>query len=175
MILGRKAQSNQTKRWRRGEGVEPSGDSISRQAGFEDRWGHRAPSSSMVSDSPYSSKRTASSIDSQWIWKPASGPKCPRLPKLRRRDCLPQQQNANPNPRPEPLTEGNGNEPRIYSVCEMLENLLREPDQRRRSLRSFAIIAKSSPIAGAAALPPENSPYNVATLTTIRSASPHDE
>ena len=32
--------------WRRGEGVEPSGDSISRQAGFEDRWGHRAPSSS---------------------------------------------------------------------------------------------------------------------------------
>ena len=34
---------------RRGEGVEPSGDNISRQAGFEDRWGHRAPSSS----SPY--------------------------------------------------------------------------------------------------------------------------
>jgi hypothetical protein len=36
------------KRWRRGEGVEPSGDSISRQAGFEDRWGHRAPSSSRL-------------------------------------------------------------------------------------------------------------------------------
>jgi hypothetical protein len=34
--------------WRRGEGVEPSGDSISRQAGFEDRWGHRAPSSSSL-------------------------------------------------------------------------------------------------------------------------------
>ena len=32
--------------WRRGEGVEPSGNNISRQAGFEDRWGHRAPSSS---------------------------------------------------------------------------------------------------------------------------------
>ena len=35
MILGR--------RW---EGVEPSGDNICRQAGFEDRWDHRAPSSS---------------------------------------------------------------------------------------------------------------------------------
>src|ERR1700688_1961922 len=34
------------KTWRRGEGVEPSGNNISRQAGFEDRWGHRAPSSS---------------------------------------------------------------------------------------------------------------------------------
>jgi hypothetical protein len=33
--------------WRRGEGVEPSGNNISRQAGFEDRWGHRAPSSSV--------------------------------------------------------------------------------------------------------------------------------
>ena len=32
--------------WRRGEGVEPSGKRIARQAGFEDRWGHRAPSSS---------------------------------------------------------------------------------------------------------------------------------
>ena len=34
------------RKWRRGEGVEPSGNNISRQAGFEDRWGHRAPSSS---------------------------------------------------------------------------------------------------------------------------------
>src|SRR5271169_2660493 len=34
--------------WRRGEGVEPSGNNISRQAGFEDRWGHRAPSSSKL-------------------------------------------------------------------------------------------------------------------------------
>src|SRR5579875_3172513 len=33
-------------RWRRGEGVEPSGERNARQAGFEDRWGHRAPSSS---------------------------------------------------------------------------------------------------------------------------------
>jgi hypothetical protein len=33
--------------WRRGEGVEPSGKRIARQAGFEDRWGHRAPSSSI--------------------------------------------------------------------------------------------------------------------------------
>lgn len=31
---------------RRGEGVEPSGERNARQAGFEDRWGHRAPSSS---------------------------------------------------------------------------------------------------------------------------------
>jgi hypothetical protein len=30
------------------EGVEPSGKRIARQAGFEDRWGHRAPSSSSV-------------------------------------------------------------------------------------------------------------------------------
>lgn len=34
-------------RWRRGEGVEPSGERNARQAGFEDRWGHRAPSSSV--------------------------------------------------------------------------------------------------------------------------------
>ena len=33
-------------RRRRGEGVEPSGERNTRQAGFEDRWGHRAPSSS---------------------------------------------------------------------------------------------------------------------------------
>lgn len=32
--------------YRRGEGVEPSGERNARQAGFEDRWGHRAPSSS---------------------------------------------------------------------------------------------------------------------------------
>ena len=32
---------------RRGEGVEPSGERNARQAGFEDRWGHRAPSSSI--------------------------------------------------------------------------------------------------------------------------------
>ena len=37
MILGR--------RW---EGVEPSGERNARQAGFEDRWGHRAPSSSIT-------------------------------------------------------------------------------------------------------------------------------
>jgi hypothetical protein len=34
--------------WRRGEGVEPSGERNARQAGFEDRWGHRAPSSSIA-------------------------------------------------------------------------------------------------------------------------------
>ena len=34
---------------RRGEGVEPSGNRNSCQAGFEDRWGHRAPSSSSAS------------------------------------------------------------------------------------------------------------------------------
>jgi hypothetical protein len=34
--------------WRRGEGVEPSGNRNSCQAGFEDRWGHRAPSSSVL-------------------------------------------------------------------------------------------------------------------------------
>ena len=33
---------------RRGEGVEPSGERNARQAGFEDRWGHRAPSSSTI-------------------------------------------------------------------------------------------------------------------------------
>ena len=33
-------------RRRRWEGVEPSGERDARQAGFEDRWGHRAPSSS---------------------------------------------------------------------------------------------------------------------------------
>jgi hypothetical protein len=32
--------------WRRGEGVEPSGNRNTRKSGFEDRWGHRAPSSS---------------------------------------------------------------------------------------------------------------------------------
>ena len=33
---------------RRGEGVEPSGNRNGCQAGFEDRWGHRAPSSSTI-------------------------------------------------------------------------------------------------------------------------------
>ena len=44
----KKPPSNPALLWRRGEGVEPSGNNISRQAGFEDRWGHRAPSSSAL-------------------------------------------------------------------------------------------------------------------------------
>src|SRR5271156_3488069 len=50
VALRKKPPSNPALLWRRGEGVEPSGNNISRQAGFEDRWGHRAPSSSI----PYS-------------------------------------------------------------------------------------------------------------------------
>ena len=50
MILRRREQEGQQQtrhgQWRRGEGVEPSGKRNTRQAGFEDRWGHRAPSSS---------------------------------------------------------------------------------------------------------------------------------
>ena len=53
--------------WRRGEGVEPSGNNISRQAGFEDRWGHRAPSSS----SPSFTK------DLTRFAQPADRPECP--------------------------------------------------------------------------------------------------
>jgi len=42
-------------------------------------------------------------------------------------------------------------------------------------LRSFAISENISPIGGVATVPPDNSLYSDATLTTIRSASPHDE
>jgi hypothetical protein len=44
---GEKPKNSNTYR-RRGEGVEPSGERNARQAGFEDRWGHRAPSSSTI-------------------------------------------------------------------------------------------------------------------------------
>ena len=58
MALGPKPQENQALLERRGEGVEPSGERNARQAGFEDRWGHRAPSSSIL----YFSSAYANSI-----------------------------------------------------------------------------------------------------------------
>ncbi len=53
-----------------------------------------------------------------------------------------QMQNATPKPLPAHLTEGNGNEPRIYSVREMLENL--PPDANPSAAEAAAATAQPS-------------------------------